>query len=113
MRDLFETMAAVNGAGWRRLQIGVDLQLVIFGTDAVSPRYPDAPPVPRTVLLNPVITPIGTEEENGRAACRCRPAGWSALGPHPYTGFDPYGEPIGTARWVASMPGWCSTNATT
>ncbi len=63
--DMFDTMRSVNGAGLAAPQIGVDLQLVIFGTDAVNPRYPDAPLVPRTVLLNPVITPLSDEEENG------------------------------------------------
>src|SRR4051795_7351076 len=62
--DMFDTMRAVNGAGLAAPQIGVDLPLVLFGTDAVNPRYPDAPLVPRTVLLNPVITPIGSEEED-------------------------------------------------
>ena len=60
--DLLDTMLAANGAGLAAPQIGVDLQLVIFGTDEINPRYPDAPPVPRTVLVNPVITPLGTEE---------------------------------------------------
>ena len=55
--DMLDTMHAANGAGLAAPQIGVDLQLVIFGTDAPNPRYPDAPPIPRTVLLNPVITP--------------------------------------------------------
>ncbi len=97
VRDMFETMHAVNGAGLAAPQIGVDLQLVIFGTDTVNPRYPDAPPVPRTVLLNPVITPIGTEEENGWEGCLSVPGlrgvvpRWARIR---YTGFDPYGEPI-------------------
>jgi peptide deformylase len=69
VRDMFETMHAVNGAGLAAPQIGVDQQLVIFGTDAVNPRYPDAPAVPRTVLLNPVVTPIGDEEEEGWEGC--------------------------------------------
>ena len=67
--DMQETMKAANGAGLAAPQIGVDLQLVIFGTDAPNPRYPDAPPVPRTVLLNPVITPLGDEEEEGWEGC--------------------------------------------
>src|SRR5258705_13230804 len=67
--DMFETMRAVNGAGLAAPQIGVDLQLVIFGTEEVNPRYPDAPPVPRTVLLNPLITPVGDEEEEGWEGC--------------------------------------------
>lgn len=52
--DMFETMAAASGAGLAAPQIGVDLRLVIFGY-AKNPRYPDAPPVPPTVLINPVI----------------------------------------------------------
>ena len=60
--DLLDTMRAANGAGLAAPQIGVDLQVVIFGTGERTPRYPDAPPIPRTVLINPVITPIGVEE---------------------------------------------------
>ena len=67
--DMFDTMEAARGAGLAAPQIGVDLQLVIFGTDTVNPRYPDAPPVPRTVLCNPVITPLGDEEEEGWEGC--------------------------------------------
>ena len=54
--DMLDTMHAANGAGLAAPQIGVDLQVLIFGTDTVNPRYPDAPIVPRTVLINPVIT---------------------------------------------------------
>lgn len=97
LSDMFETMAAVDGAGLAAPQIGVDRQLVIFGTDAVNPRYPDAPPVPRTVLLNPVITPIGDEEEEGWEGCLSVP-GLRGVVPRfasiRYTGFDPYGDPI-------------------
>jgi peptide deformylase len=95
--DMFDTMRAANGAGLAAPQIGVDLQLVIFGTDAPNPRYPDAPPVPRTVLLNPVITPIGNEEEEGWEGCLSVPGlrgvvpRWSRIR---YTGFDQYGDPI-------------------
>lgn len=67
--DMEETMAAANGAGLAAPQIGVDLQLVIFGTGAPNPRYPEAPVVPRTVLINPVITPLGIEEEEGWEGC--------------------------------------------
>lgn len=56
--DLLDTMRAADGAGLAAPQIGVDLQVVIFGTDSVNPRYPQAPVVPRTVLINPVITPL-------------------------------------------------------
>ena len=95
--DMFETMRAVSGAGLAAPQIGVDLQLVIFGTDAVNPRYPDAPLVPRTVLLNPVITPLDDEEEEGWEGCLSVPGlrgvvpRWARIR---YTGFDPYGDPV-------------------
>ncbi|CAN5731267.1 peptide deformylase [soil metagenome] len=95
--DMFDTMKAVNGAGLAAPQIGVDLQLVIFGTDAINPRYPDAPLVPRTVLLNPVIAPIGDEEEEGWEGCLSVPGlrgvvpRWLRLR---YAGFDQYGDPI-------------------
>ncbi len=56
--DLLDTMRAADGAGLAAPQIGVDLQVVIFGSSAPNPRYPDAPLVPRTVLINPVITPL-------------------------------------------------------
>src|SRR6187402_918161 len=95
--DMFETMKAVNGAGLAAPQIGVDLQLVIFGTDAPNPRYPDAPPVPRTVLLNPVITPLSDEEEEGWEGCLSVP-GLRGVVPRwrriRYTGFDEQG------RWI-------------
>jgi peptide deformylase len=97
VRDMAETMAAVHGAGLAAPQIGVDLQLVIFGTDAPNPRYPDAPVVPRTVLLNPVITPIGDEEEDGWEGCLSVPGlrgvvpRWKRIR---YTGVDAYGDPI-------------------
>jgi peptide deformylase len=58
LQDMQDTMTAANGAGLAAPQIGVDMQLVIFGSGQINPRYPDAPPVPRTVLINPKITPI-------------------------------------------------------
>jgi len=95
--DMQDTMAAANGAGLAAPQIGVDLQLVIFGTDAPNPRYPDAPPVPRTVLLNPVITPLGDEEEEGWEGCLSVP-GLRAVVPRwrriRYSGYDPRGQRI-------------------
>ena len=66
--DMFDTMHAANGAGLAAPQIGVDLQLVIFGFSH-NPRYPDAPPVPATVLINPVITPLGDEWVDGWEGC--------------------------------------------
>jgi peptide deformylase len=95
--DMFDTMKAANGAGLAAPQIGVDLQLVIFGSDAVNPRYPEGPPVPRTVLLNPVITPLGGEEEEGWEGCLSVPGmrgvvpRWKVIR---YTGFDPKGQSI-------------------
>ena len=95
--DMFDTMRSVNGAGLAAPQMGVDLQLVIFGTDAVNPRYPDAPLVPRTVLLNPVITPMGPDEEDGWEGCLSVP-GLRGVVPRfsriRYTGFDQYGDAI-------------------
>jgi peptide deformylase len=95
--DMEDTMKAANGAGLAAPQIGVDLQLVIFGTGTVNPRYPDAPPVPRTVLLNPVITPLGGQEEEGWEGCLSVP-GLRAMVPRytriRYTGFDEKGNPI-------------------
>jgi len=97
LQDMQETMAAANGAGLAAPQIGEDLQLVVFGTDAPNPRYPDAPVVPRTVLINPVITPIGTEEEDGWEGCLSVP-GLRGLVPRwrriRYTGFDEKGRRI-------------------
>ena len=58
LHDMQDTMAAASGAGLAAPQIGVNVQVVIFGSGQINPRYPDAPPVPRTVLINPQITPI-------------------------------------------------------
>ncbi len=95
--DLLDTMHAANGAGLAAPQIGVDLQLVIFGTNTANPRYPDAPPVPRTVLVNPVITPLGTEEIDDWEGCLSVP-GLRAMVPRfariRYQGFDQYGDSI-------------------
>ena len=97
IHDMEDTMKAANGAGLAAPQIGVDLQLVIFGTDEPNPRYPDAPPVPRTVLLNPVITPLGSEEEEGWEGCLSVP-GLRAVVPRfrriRYTGFNADGQRI-------------------
>eukprot|EP01042_Synura_sphagnicola_P019854 gene19854-25154_t len=66
--DLFDTMYAVDGAGLAAPQIGVDLQVVIFGFKK-NVRYPDAPEVPETVLINPVLTPLSDEKEEGWEGC--------------------------------------------
>ena len=94
--DMFETMEAADGAGLAAPQIGVDLQLVIFGF-ADNPRYPEAPPVPRTVLINPAITPLDDEQVEGWEGClsvpglRGRVPRWARIR---YTGLDPLGQPI-------------------
>jgi peptide deformylase len=94
--DMFETMEAANGAGLAAPQIGVNLQLVIFGFSR-NERYPDAPPVPRTVLINPVIEPLGDEVVDGWEGCLSVP-GLRGVVPRfariRYRGLDPQGEPI-------------------
>ena len=94
--DMQDTMVAANGAGLAAPQIGVDLQLVIFGFQH-NERYPEAPPVPMTVLLNPQITPLSDEEADGWEGClsvpglRGRVPRWARIR---YTGFDLHGQPI-------------------
>ena len=94
--DMFETMHAANGAGLAAPQIGVDLALVIFGFKQ-NQRYPDAPPVPETVLINPQITPLDDHEEEGWEGCLSVPG---LRGKVPrfsrirYSGFDPQGQRI-------------------
>jgi peptide deformylase len=66
--DMHDTMRAANGAGLAAPQIGVSSRIVIFGFSA-SPRYPDAPPVPPTVLINPLLTPLGDDQEEGWEGC--------------------------------------------
>ncbi len=94
--DMFDTVAALNGAGLAAPQIGVSLRVVIFGLEA-NPRYPDAEPVPRTVLINPVIEPLGEETEDGWEGCLSVPGLRGLVGRHKhvrYTGYDPHGERI-------------------
>ena len=94
--DMFDTMAAANGAGLAAPQIGVDLQLVIFGFER-SERYPDAPPVPQTVLVNPAITPLGEAMEEGWEGCLSVPGLRGVVPRHArlrYRGFDPNGQVI-------------------
>lgn len=75
LQDMRDTMAAAHGAGLAAPQIGVDLQLVIFGSGLVNPRYPDAPPVPPTVLINPVITPfLGDDGEGNQRIAHAKTA---------------------------------------
>jgi len=96
IEDMFETMRAANGAGLAAPQIGVNLQLVIFGFNQ-NARYPDAPMVPETVLINPVLKPLSETMEDGWEGCLSVPGlrgvvpRWASL--H-YEGFDQYGKPI-------------------
>jgi peptide deformylase len=95
--DMFDTMEAANGAGLAAPQIGVDLQVVIFGFTR-NERYPEAPPVPKTVLINPVITPLDDAQVDGWEGCLSVP-GLRGVVPRfsriRYAGFDPLGRPIG------------------
>ena len=94
--DMFDTMAALNGAGLAAPQIGVSKRVVIFGFEA-NPRYPDAEPIPTTVLINPAIEPIGDTTEEGWEGCLSVP-GLRGLVPRyvniRYTGYDQQGRPI-------------------
>jgi peptide deformylase len=94
--DLFETMYAVNGAGLAAPQIGENLQVVIFGFKK-NVRYPDAPEVPETVLINPVLTPLSDEQEDGWEGCLSVP-GLRGVVPRysklHYKGYDQYGNVI-------------------
>ncbi len=94
--DLFDTMAAHGGVGLAAPQIGVGLQVVIFGFER-SERYPDASPVPQTVLLNPVITPLGELVEEGWEGCLSVPGLRGMVPRHSrirYQGVDPRGQTI-------------------
>jgi len=94
--DMFDTMHDAGGVGLAAPQIGVDLQLVIFGFDN-SERYPDAPAVPRTILLNPVITPLSQDMEEGWEGCLSVPRLRGAVSRYSlirYEGVDPQGARI-------------------
>jgi peptide deformylase len=94
--DMFDTMAVAQGAGLAAPQIGVDLQLVIFGFTH-NPRYPDREPVPRTVLCNPVIEPLDDTLVEGWEGCLSVPGLRGLVPRHArirYRGFDPQGTPI-------------------
>jgi peptide deformylase len=94
MRD---TVALANGAGLAAPQIGVNLQVVIFGSGQINTRYPLEEPIPETILINPVITPLGDDEQIGWEGCLSVPG---LRGQVPrfkhirYTGFDAFGNEI-------------------
>lgn len=94
--DMRDTMQDLNGAGLAAPQIGVGLRVVIFGMD-YNPRYPDADPVPYTVLINPELTPLSEELEDGWEGCLSVP-GMRGVVPRyrklRYTGVDARGQPI-------------------
>ncbi|ALV05860.1 peptide deformylase [Roseateles depolymerans] len=96
LQDMFDTMVAANGAGLAAPQIGVDLQVVVFGFNR-NERYPEAPPVPMTVLINPTLTPIGDEQVDGWEGCLSVPGlrgvvpRWQRIR---YQGFDAKGGVI-------------------
>ena len=96
IQDMQDTMNAMDGAGIAAPQIGVSLQVVIFGVGS-NPRYPDAEQVPYTVLINPTLTPVGDEIEDGWEGCLSVP-GLRGVVPRyirlHYTGFDQFGEPM-------------------
>lgn len=96
IEDMFETMRAAAGAGLAAPQIGVDLQVVIFGFDQ-NERYPDVEPIPKTILINPKLTPVGDEVEEAWEGCLSVPdmrgmvQRWVKVR---YEGFDPKGNPV-------------------
>lgn len=94
--DMFDTMAELSGAGLAAPQIGVSQRIVIFGVEA-NPRYPHVEPVPTTVLVNPVLIPIGNDMEDGWEGCLSVPGLRGLVARHlnlRYTGFDQHGKPI-------------------
>ena len=97
LADMRDTMRDADGAGLAAPQIGVPLRVVIFSVEA-NPRYPDAEAVPYTELVNPVLTPLSDEEEEGWEGCLSVPGFRGAVPRYTrlrYEGFDPLGNPIG------------------
>lgn len=97
LEDMRETMRAANGAGLAAPQIGVLQRVVIFGTGEINPRYPNAAPIPPTVLINPLIEPLNDEIEHDWEGCLSVP-GLRGVVPRMralrYRGFDAQGQPI-------------------
>ena len=96
LEDMEDTMSALSGAGLAAPQIGVGLRVVIFGVTE-NPRYPDAASVPKTVLINPIITPLDMELDEDWEGCLSVP-GMRGLVPRycrlRYRGFDENGTAI-------------------
>jgi len=96
IRDMFDTMVALNGAGLAAPQIGVSRRVVIFEVQS-NPRYPEAEAVPRTILINPVLEPIGEEMDDGWEGCLSVPGLRGLVSRYKnlrYTGFDEDGQRI-------------------
>src|SRR5579872_417215 len=97
LADMRDTMSSLNGAGLAAPQIGVSLRVVIFGTGAPNPRYPEAEVVPPTVLINPKLEPVGDQIEQGWEGCLSVP-GMRGLVPRYrqlyYRGVDEHGATI-------------------
>jgi peptide deformylase len=95
--DMTDTMKDAQGVGLAAPQIGVNLQVVVFGTGAPNPRYPSEAPVAKTILINPLITPLSSETEEGWEGCLSVPGlrgkvpRWRAIS---YRGFDERGQVI-------------------
>lgn len=96
VQDMFDTMAALNGAGLAAPQIGVSLRVVIFGFEA-NPRYPEVAPIPTTVLINPVLEMLGGEKDDGWEGCLSVPGLRGLVSRHRrlrYRGHDALGNEI-------------------
>lgn len=94
--DLRDTMAAHQGAGLAAPQIGIGLQVVVFGVEA-NPRYPEAESIPWTVLVNPVLEPLADDVEEGWEGCLSIPGMRGSVPRYKalrYCGFDPFGQPV-------------------
>lgn len=96
LQDMFDTMAAFNGAGLAAPQIGVSQRVAIFEVES-NPRYPQAEAVPRTILINPVLEPLGDDMDDGWEGCLSVPGLRGLVSRHTrlrYTGFDEKGRAI-------------------
>lgn len=96
IEDMFETMAAEDGAGLAAPQIAINQRIAIFGFDN-NPRYPDSNAVPKTILINPIITPLSDEKEAGWEGCLSVPGMRGVVSRYKkirYTGFDSAGATI-------------------
>src|ERR1700729_3706680 len=104
LADMQDTMASLNGAGLAAPQIGEPWRVVIFGTDAPNPRYPDAEIVPRTVLINPELTPLGRQMEAGWEGCPSVPGMPGLVSPYSQLRYRGVDHPaVATERQVSGF----------